>query len=164
MADDNRLLTLVNHLVAALEDSGREYGHRREYKKVERFLYDVGLERDWDHITLQVGLGSDEQPTVDGFDHSTTRIRRRDDVLVRAHIGPDKRADESLDLITPVLDVEADIEALVMATRSRGDSFATTYYRGTVREFHGTEDGIGATVTATFAIEWDHTTGDTSSV
>lgn len=164
MADPNRLQTLVDHLVTALEGMGKEYGHRRNYRRVVRHLYDFGLEADLENPSIQVGLGTAEQPSEGGFDYSNTQIRRQDEVIVRVHMAPDKAADESLDMLTPALDFEADVEAAVMAARHRGDQNATTFYKGTLRGFYGDAEGIGATVEVVFVIDWYHTTGDASSV
>lgn len=163
---NNRLYDLVEDAVTALKSMGKEFGHRRDYKQVTRHLYDVGLESDFDQATVQVALGDSTQPSEDGFDYSNTHIRRQDELIVRAHLGPDKLRDGSLDMIRPILDFEADVEAVLMADRHRGDDAgaATTYYARTVRKTWGDAEGIAATVDLYYVIDWYHTTGDTSAV
>lgn len=149
------LIALVEDMVSRLGMMGRERGYRRDYRGVSRVLYAFGLESDLHHPLVQVQLGESENDS----EERTDLHRNWDEVVIQVHVPAEEMPDGTLDVVTPVANVRADIfQALMVGgVRHRGSERATTYRRRSeAPPIAPADEPIGATVREIYALEWDH--------
>src|SRR3990172_5879560 len=154
------LTVCLDAVSTSLAGMSKGAGYRRDYKGVKRFAYDLPLEDDDAIPWVQMDIGDDEPERPE---HSSA-MHQVQEVFVQVHVKADKLSDGSSDIMTPVLEVAADIHQAVFANRSCGVSYAHIRQptRREVRPFGATLDAIGATLRVTYELEYFHRSEDMS--
>jgi hypothetical protein len=157
VASSNILIAAVKNAEAALVMS-RTRGFRRDYRGVKLFAYDFPLEEDLQLPWVQVDLGdaAEYQPPAND------RLWWTQQLIVQVHLVADRLSDNSLDIVTPMLDAKADIHQALYADRTRGTGYCTTFYRASdVTATWGIGDEVvGATLRETYEIVYWFISGD----
>jgi hypothetical protein len=155
------LVAPIDALIAAWGAMGRGAGYRRDYRGAKRIAFDLPEEEDDEIPWVQVDLGDDEPATPERSDN----MHQLQEVLVQVHVMADTMPDGTKDIVTPLLEVTADLHQAAFADRTLGTSYAHLEQptRREVSPFGIGLDAVGATLRVTYQIQYWHTADDMSA-